>query len=392
MSIRVDSSPLITGAVVVGVPGLGVLAEAVPSTGEHGAGYLYPSLEFPADAGKEVRGLITTWPTLGTLKAFEDSSFEYDGPTDSFAFQMYVDGVAVGTPQAVTVTVGAQVSITSDANSSYFVRDITQKDTSDDYAVRSSILQGVGDDYTVFNSVQNDVISAYSVRHEVEKDVVSSYVVEAAVGVVSKDTSSEYLIRSAVSETKLSTFIVRENVSQDSSDDYNVRSTVFEDKVGTCSILGVVSKDVTSSYEVLSASVVATNIDSTYVVCKAVVSSNEGDYFVRDTISSSVDDSYVVRDVVFQEVDDTFFIRSVISQTAEDDYLVVSVVTKDTSSSYEVLSDKTPVGNSTTSGYIIFNSVSGDVISYYNIFGGFAVVKRYNVTLDKENVFNITLQ
>ena len=107
MSIRVDSSSLITGAVVVGDPGLGVLAEAVPSTGEHGAGYLYASLEFPADTGKEVRGLITTWPTLGTLTAFEDSSFEYDGASDTFAFQMYVDGVAVGTPQTVTVTVVA---------------------------------------------------------------------------------------------------------------------------------------------------------------------------------------------------------------------------------------------------------------------------------------------
>lgn len=40
MSVRVDSSSLITGAVVVGDPGLGVLAEAVPSTGEHVANLL----------------------------------------------------------------------------------------------------------------------------------------------------------------------------------------------------------------------------------------------------------------------------------------------------------------------------------------------------------------
>ena len=111
MSTRVDSSSLIAGAVVVGDPGLGVLAELVPSTGEHGAGYLYDSLEFPADTGKEVRGLITTWPTLGTLTAFEDSSFEYDGVSDAFAFQMYVNGQPVGTPQTVTVTVGASAAI-----------------------------------------------------------------------------------------------------------------------------------------------------------------------------------------------------------------------------------------------------------------------------------------
>ena len=105
MSIRVDTSTLIAGALVVGNPGLGVLAEQVPSSGTHGAGFLYPSLQFPLDTGKEVRGFITTWPTLGTLTVYEDSSFEYVGDSDTFAFQMYVDGVAVGTPQIVTVVV-----------------------------------------------------------------------------------------------------------------------------------------------------------------------------------------------------------------------------------------------------------------------------------------------
>lgn len=106
MSIRVDSSSLISGAIVVGGHRLGVIGEHIPSTGEYGAGYAFNSLEFPADAGKEIRSLITTWPAYGTLKAFEDTSFEYDGPSDTFAFQLYADGVAVGTPQTVTITIG----------------------------------------------------------------------------------------------------------------------------------------------------------------------------------------------------------------------------------------------------------------------------------------------
>ena len=109
MSIRIDTSPLISGAVVVGVPGLGVLAEHVPSTGEHGGGFLYDSLAFPDDNGKEVRGFITRWPTLGTLVAYEDSSFEYTGPDDSFEFQMYVDGLPVDDPQTVTLVIGVPV-------------------------------------------------------------------------------------------------------------------------------------------------------------------------------------------------------------------------------------------------------------------------------------------
>lgn len=109
MSVRVDSSSWITGAIVVGDPGLGVKAELIPSSGENGAGYAYASLDFPADNGKEVCGRITAWPTNGTLTAFEDTGFEYTGSSDAFAFQLYVDGVAVGSSQTVSITVGQSV-------------------------------------------------------------------------------------------------------------------------------------------------------------------------------------------------------------------------------------------------------------------------------------------
>lgn len=106
MTVRVDSA-LIASSVVIGNDGLGVLAEAVPSTGEHGAGYLYNDLSFPADNGKEVRGEITRWPA-GTLFAYEDSSFTYSGITDYFEYQLYVDGVSTGSPTRVDLIVGGE--------------------------------------------------------------------------------------------------------------------------------------------------------------------------------------------------------------------------------------------------------------------------------------------
>ena len=106
MSIRVDSSSLITGAVVVGDPGLGALAELVPSTGEHGPGIASTWLG-PAEAGKEVRVLITQWPEVGSLFVWEDTSFEYNGPGGTAYAQLYVEGQPVDTPQTVSVTVGA---------------------------------------------------------------------------------------------------------------------------------------------------------------------------------------------------------------------------------------------------------------------------------------------
>lgn len=113
MSLRVDTSSLIPGSLVCGDSGHGVLAEMIPSGGDSGPGYAYDALLFPADNGKEVRGRIVSWPLAGTLTAYEDTSFTFYGPDGdySFAYQLYLDGVAVGTPAVVTLNVGAITNI-----------------------------------------------------------------------------------------------------------------------------------------------------------------------------------------------------------------------------------------------------------------------------------------
>ena len=95
MSYRYGTT-LVPGAYHYGGGGLGVRGDAVPSTGAAGPGYLYTGLGLPADAAKEVRGIITRWPA-GTLTASEDSSFSYAGPTDYALYQLFVDGQASNT-------------------------------------------------------------------------------------------------------------------------------------------------------------------------------------------------------------------------------------------------------------------------------------------------------
>lgn len=89
-----------------GYGGLGVLAAQVPGNGVNGAAYLYNDLSLPADANREVRGLVVRWPTAGVLTAFEDSSFVYTGATDSFDYRLYVDGVDLGTATVQLITGG----------------------------------------------------------------------------------------------------------------------------------------------------------------------------------------------------------------------------------------------------------------------------------------------
>jgi hypothetical protein len=102
-----------SGSCTIGDCGGGVLGSSIASSGTNGPGYAYNDLALPADAGKEICGRITTWPASGTLYAYEDTSFSYvpagDGAT-SFQYQLYVDYVAIGSPQTVALASGGSAT------------------------------------------------------------------------------------------------------------------------------------------------------------------------------------------------------------------------------------------------------------------------------------------
>lgn len=121
---------LVPGAYHYGGDGLGVLGSAVPSAGDNGPGYLYNDLSLPADAGKEVRGLIETFPVgLSSFDVLEDSSFSASGPDGvyTFTYRLYVDGADLGSATG-TITIGVVSSGT-----------LTGGVTLDDLAVSGSI-------------------------------------------------------------------------------------------------------------------------------------------------------------------------------------------------------------------------------------------------------------
>ena len=103
MSVRVDSSSLISGAVVCGHRGLGVtgaVIRATTSTGTHGAGWLYDDWDNSGDDAKEFRLLIETPPSDGALFLYEDGSFSWVPVTDGTRTcigRLYIDGADQGT-------------------------------------------------------------------------------------------------------------------------------------------------------------------------------------------------------------------------------------------------------------------------------------------------------
>lgn len=107
MSLRIDTSELISGALVIGETGLGVLGSNIPATGEDYPSIFYEDLSLPADAGKEIRGLLLTPPASGTLFVYEDGSFSFAAPDGSywFTYRLYADGSALNTA-TVSIIIG----------------------------------------------------------------------------------------------------------------------------------------------------------------------------------------------------------------------------------------------------------------------------------------------
>jgi hypothetical protein len=106
-----DTTELVSGGWLASAyAGHGILAEDIPAAGEHGASVLYDQIALPGDAGKELRALLLSTPS-GMTSWFqdEDGSVEAEAPDGSYTYsiQVYVDGVALGTPKTVTLTFGA---------------------------------------------------------------------------------------------------------------------------------------------------------------------------------------------------------------------------------------------------------------------------------------------
>lgn len=100
------------GKVSVGDTGGGVLAENLASSGEDGPGFLYESVNLPADNRLEIAGRFTTIPAGLDLTAEEDgellASAAVDGTYTTF-WQMYVNMVPTGplTPRTFVFGTGS---------------------------------------------------------------------------------------------------------------------------------------------------------------------------------------------------------------------------------------------------------------------------------------------
>ena len=97
-AVRVDVAPLVPGAVVVGVRGLGVLGATVllASGGPGREPSVMRSAVTAGLEGNEFRVRVTGYPAGGVLDMAEDGSYTYVGPDGVLSFERFMDGVSLG--------------------------------------------------------------------------------------------------------------------------------------------------------------------------------------------------------------------------------------------------------------------------------------------------------
>jgi hypothetical protein len=85
-----------------------VLGSDVPAAGTNGPGVAYNDLE-AADLAREICARLTLAPAAGALYLYPNTSFAYTPAGDgvfTFQYQLYVNRVAIGSPQTVTLNIG----------------------------------------------------------------------------------------------------------------------------------------------------------------------------------------------------------------------------------------------------------------------------------------------
>lgn len=100
------------GRRILGVPQVGIEAATIASqtaTGDNGPGLLYDDAINPANAGKQLRMVVTSPPSAGIFFAHENGSFDFYGAPDgsySVGYNVLADKALIGSDTA-TVVVGA---------------------------------------------------------------------------------------------------------------------------------------------------------------------------------------------------------------------------------------------------------------------------------------------
>ncbi len=256
MSLRIDSSEWISGALLIGETGLGVLGSAIPSTGDSGASYLYNDLSLPADADKEICGRITAWPASGELVAYEDGSFEFSGAADgaySFSYQLYVDGVATGSPVGVDLAVGAGgTTVSTTLAGSWSVRNTTSAALSAAWGVRNSVTATASGGWSVRNSAASTLSASWSVRSLVGGTFTGAWAVQEA-GVASATFAGSWSVRNGVSTTAPGSWSVRNSVASTQSGAWSVRNSASTSLIGAWSVRGLVAGSLPGAWSVLAA-------------------------------------------------------------------------------------------------------------------------------------------
>lgn len=120
-TVRVDASPLVTNAVVLGATGMGVPGAQIPSTGTHGPAIPYAHLNLPYDNTVEIRCEVTAKSPGLVINMDETGAMDFTVTQDgvyTFTTNTYKSGVLFSTGEIHTINIGNPIVLVGASSTS----------------------------------------------------------------------------------------------------------------------------------------------------------------------------------------------------------------------------------------------------------------------------------
>jgi hypothetical protein len=210
---------------------LGDTITALTSSGEHGPGFLYPSLR-TGDGAKRYTYTITRAPS-GTLDADEYGAFSYTGAASDFDVAITEDSVLLG---EITVTVAFSLTtvvstfsggyntwqaVQVSAAGSYNLRSVVQALASGSYSTLSQASTTIGGNYATQALVSTVVAGNYDILSDtnVQATQVGSY---DTLAEVRGDQSGSYVLLESITKSLIDSFDVHQLISNIYIGNYSV--------------------------------------------------------------------------------------------------------------------------------------------------------------------------
>jgi hypothetical protein len=356
VTFRVDILSLISGKTVVSLyDGFGVRGDAIAAGGGGiNPSFVYASLSLPADAAKEYRFEITSWPSSGTVEVAEDLTLVYTPGADGTYYLVgdlweYDPAVPIVTNLGALTVEFVVGDIFVDIVQGFTVYNSVTVDVSGSFAVYTSVTVDVSGSFAAQNAVTVDAVQGFAVQNAVTVDAVQGFAVQNAVNV---DVTQGFAVYTSVTVDVSGSFAVLSAVAVDVAQDFAVYTSVTADVSGSFAVLNAVTLDAAQDFDIDATGSVSVDLAQDFAVRATLSVDCTQDFAVYNAVGVDCAQGFALQTGVQIDIGQDFALYNAVSFDSTQGFAISAAVVRDISQDFRI-SASAGGGDCPTAGEIV---------------------------------------